>query len=101
MDIIQDYLINPSSNISTEKGAHKWTKELRDFDNEVYRIGKKVNLSSLLKPDNYSELLDVFIKNPHGFNPVFQYHFPSKEKIESTKHALRELKKTAHHLEQS
>jgi hypothetical protein len=74
----------------------KWTKELIDFDNEVYRISKKINLSSLLKPDNYFALLDEFIKNPIDYNPVFQYHFPNNEKIDSIKDSIKNLTKKAY-----
>lgn len=84
------------------EAAHKrWTKELVDFDHEVYRIGKKVNLSPILRPDNYFACLDAFIQDPHGYNPVFAYRFPSQEKLESIKSALGKLTETAYGLKQS
>lgn len=97
-DAIKDYLINPSIYIPERKIENdaKWTKELIGFDDEVYRTSKKINLSSLLKPDNYFALLDEFIKNPHGYNPVFQYHFPNDAKIEFIKDSLRTLTKKAY-----
>ena len=59
-----------------------------DFDEAVYRISRKINLSSLLKPENYFALLDEFIANPVGFNPVFCYRFPDEKKIEFLKDSL-------------
>lgn len=102
MDVLQNYLINPTSYVLPElKNASKrWSKELINFDDEVYRIGKKINLSSLLKPDNYFSLLDAFIRNPHGFNPVFKYHFPSNERIESIRSTLKTLAEKSISLEQ-
>lgn len=73
---------------------------MRDFDDAVYKVGKKINLSSLLKPDNYSSLLDAFIRNPHGYNPVFTYHFPNNEKIESIRNTLSALTEKSHQFEQ-
>lgn len=78
----------------------KWTQELRDFDNAVYKVGKKINLSSLLKPDNYSSLLDAFIRNPYEFNPIFTYHFPNDEKIQSMRDTLVELTEKSYQFEQ-
>ncbi|MDD2565787.1 MAG: DUF1704 domain-containing protein [Candidatus Gracilibacteria bacterium] len=103
MNDIQNYLINPSSHIIKEvdKSNPKWIKEILNFDKYVYRVGKKLNLSSLLKPDNYFFLLDRFIQNPIGFNPVFEYHFPSKERIDSIRNTLGELINTANNLKQS
>lgn len=71
-----------------------------DLDREVYRVGKKINLSSLLKPDNYFALLDAFIANPKEYNPVFQYHFPSSEKIDSIRNVLDELMGKSEKLQQ-
>ena len=48
-------------NFPNDSIEEKWTKDIIDFDNEVYRTSKKINLSSLLKPDNYFVLLDAFI----------------------------------------
>lgn len=103
MNDIQNYLINPSSHIIKEvdKSNPKWIKEILNFDKYVYRVWKKLNLSSLLKPDNYFFLLDRFIQNPIWFNPVFEYHFPSKERIDSIRNTLWELINTANNLKQS
>ncbi|EKD44278.1 MAG: hypothetical protein ACD_71C00188G0002 [uncultured bacterium (gcode 4)] len=102
LDDIKEYLINPNPFVLQNKteDLQKWTQELRDFDDAVYKVGKKINLSSLLKPDNYSSLLDSFIRNPHGYNPIFVYHFPSNEKIESIRNTLSELTEKSHQFEQ-
>ncbi|MDP2103829.1 MAG: DUF1704 domain-containing protein, partial [Candidatus Gracilibacteria bacterium] len=34
---------------------------------------------------------DEFIRNPHEYNPIFTYHFPSNEKIESIRDMLKKL----------
>ena len=101
MDDVKDYLINPNPHIiKCESGIQqKWTQELRDFDDAVYKIGKKINLSSLLKPDNYFSLLDTFIRNPHGYNPIFTYHFPSSEKIETIRNTLVEVTEKSYRFE--
>jgi len=102
MDDVKDYLINPNSFVLQDKieTSQKWSQELRDFDSAVYKIGKKINLSSLLKPDNYFSLLDAFIRNPYRYNPVFSYHFPSNEKIESIRKTLIELTERSYKFEQ-
>lgn len=89
-EILKDYLINPSIYVVNRKIENdvKWTKELIDFDDAVYRVSRKINLSSLLKPENYFALLDEFIANPIGFNPVFRYRFPDDKKIEFLKSSL-------------
>ncbi len=100
---IRNYLINPNIYRVDREIKHdmKWTKELIDFDNEVYRVSKKINLSSLLRPDNYFVALDEFIKNPHGYNPVFQYHFPNNERIQSLKDSLQDFTRKAHEFKSS
>jgi alpha-L-glutamate ligase-like protein len=92
-DILKDYLISPTVHlVQTEFSSHsKWTKELLEYDDEVYRASKKVNLSSLLKPNNYFVALDEFIRSPWDYNPVFEYHFPSDEKILALKEDLKHL----------
>ncbi len=103
MEAIGDYLINPSIYVSDRKIEHDaiWTKDIIDFDNEVYRISKKINLSSLLKPDNYFVLLDTFIHDPKWYNPIFHYHFPNAQKIESLKISLWSLREKAHEFKQA
>lgn len=103
MPAIQDYLINPTSHIITEskKQNQKWTDELLNFDMEVYKVWRKINISSLLKPDNYFYLLDRFIQNPHWYNPVFEYHFPSNDKIKIIRNSIGELLQKADTLKKS
>lgn len=59
---------------------NQWSKEILNFDHMVHRLSKKVNLSSLLKPDNYFEALDEYLDQPRGYNPIFSYHFLSPER---------------------
>lgn len=101
-DILKDYLISPTLH-SPQKitvANEKWTKDLLDYDDNVYRASKKVNLSSILKPDNYFVVLDKFIRNPRGYNPVFEYHFPSDEKVLSLKEDLKHLFEYGYNIKQ-
>lgn len=101
-DILKDYLISPTLHIpqTSLMANEKWTKDLLEYDDEVYRASKKVNLSSLLKPSNYFVTLDEFIKSPWWYNPVFEYHFPSTEKILTLKEDLKHLFERGYNLKQ-
>ncbi|MFZ2255540.1 MAG: hypothetical protein WAW59_03820 [Patescibacteria group bacterium] len=65
----------------------------------VYRLSRKVNLSSLLKPDNYFMALDAYIADPHGYNPVFAYRFPDDRKIQSFREAAQPIREKIAQLE--
>ena len=93
---IKEYLIQPTIHKQVVLlGTKKWTEELLSFDDEVYKISKKINLSSLLRPDNYFTVLDKYIKKPNNCNPFFEYHFPNDEKILSIKETLKQLQERA------
>jgi hypothetical protein len=94
-EIAQEYLIkakkySKEQNVIIEK---TWDKEIVEIDNEVYKISRKLNLSSILKPENYFSELDEFIKNPHEYNPVFSYRFPTHEKITLIENGLENITK--------
>ncbi|MBP9779222.1 DUF1704 domain-containing protein [Candidatus Gracilibacteria bacterium] len=93
---IKEYLIQPTIHKQVVGfGTKKWTDELLSFDEEVYKISKKINLSSLLRPDNYFTILDEYIKKPGNFNPFFEYHFPTNEKIFTIRETLKQLQERA------
>lgn len=103
-EILKDYLIDPTiytgqTRKNNEDG--KWTQEILWLDDDVYKLWKKVNLSSLLKPDNYFEALGEFISHPGWYNPVFRYHFPHDDKILWIKDTLKLSIKKAYSLKQS
>jgi alpha-L-glutamate ligase-like protein len=102
-DIVQDYLINPTLHVASrvDKNDERWTKEIIDFDDEIYRLSKKVNLSSLLKPDNYFALLDQFIQAPVGFNPIFSYHFPDAFRLEHLREDIEKAREKSYRFKQS
>ena len=92
-EIVQEYLIKAKkySKENSITKEQKWTNEIIELDNDVYRLSKRVNLSSILKPDNYFTELDEFIKNPEGYNPIFTYKFPTNEKIDSIRTWLNQV----------
>lgn len=103
-DFLRDYLIDPTiyrGNVDTDNKNPKWTKEILELDEDVYKIWKRVNLSSILKPDNYFEALSEFITHPGWYNPVFRYHFPHRDKILSVQVAIQSAVKKAYILKES
>jgi hypothetical protein len=48
-----------------------------------------MNLSSLLRPENYFTALDNFIKNPTNYNPIFQYRFPDQSILEDIEDEIK------------
>lgn len=81
---IQGYYIDPKDNIIQLSTSGRSTREhsLREIDAEIHKLGKKFNLSRILKPKNYFEELDVFINMRGNHNPVFTYDFPSAHRID-------------------
>jgi len=60
----------------------------------VYKTSKKINLSSLLRPENYFTALDNFIKNPRNYNPIFQYRFPDQSILDDIEDEIKRLNDT-------
>jgi hypothetical protein len=56
---------------------------LREIDSEIHAIGKKFNLSRMLRPKNVFEELDAFIGFRGAYDPVFSYDFPAAAKLET------------------
>lgn len=99
-DVLKDFLIDPhqykrTSSLSVQG---RWTDDLLRFDDEVYRVGKKINLSSLLHPENYFASLDTFIKNPKEYNPIFFYRYPTDTKLTIIESTIMNLLEQAHKL---
>ncbi|MBP9812343.1 DUF1704 domain-containing protein, partial [Candidatus Gracilibacteria bacterium] len=102
-DILQYYLLDtsPEKRIRQYDAKNKWQNEIIELDREVHMCGKKINLSSFLKPDNYSDELHKYMQAAGEYNPHFIYHFPDVEKFEQIKKEINLLQKKAYTLKQS
>lgn len=66
---------------TTKKTTSRYSAHILTLDEKVYRLGKKLNFSSIFRPTNYSAELEKFLESPHHYNPVFEYPFPDDEKL--------------------
>lgn len=92
---IEDFLISPKQGVHLPvyipSNSNRWSDEILDLDKLVYKTSKKINLSSLLRPENYFTALDNFIKNPRNYNPIFQYHFPDQSVLDDIEDEIKWL----------
>ena len=65
--------------------------ELHNIDDEISEIGKKLILSSILKPQNYIDELDNFIVNNGKYSPKFVYNRPDDNVLQNLKYRLNSL----------
>lgn len=100
---IGEYLIQPTKKTITSKisESHKWTKEVLLLDDAVYRLSKKINLSSLLKPENYFSEFDAYVREWQWYNPIFSYHFPDASRTAMLLESIEKLKLQASTLYES
>lgn len=77
--------------IATDKLLPMETKELHIIDEKIEKLSKRLNLSAKLRPTNYFNELDNFITRKGNYNPVFQYKWPTQERIQETKNELEKL----------
>lgn len=88
-----DCLISPNILVNdSEKNEQKYSKQIRNIDSKMYTLSRKINFSSILRPQNYSAELHKFLKNPHEYNPTFEYKFPSDEKITEIDMLIEDLR---------
>lgn len=81
---IQGYYLDPKDNlVVTSTGKSTRDSSLKELDAEIYKLGKKLNLSRILRPKNVFEELDAFINHHGDYNPVFVYDFPTSARIAS------------------
>lgn len=87
-DTTKDFFIKPANkfekkiNIFSEGSLlPEEEKTLHDIDEKIHKIWKQLILNPILKPVNYLQELDKFIESEYKYNPVFEYKFPSDEKI--------------------
>lgn len=69
--------------ISTKNIEVQERNRLHAIDDEISKIGKKLILSSILKPINYIEEWDKFLQNNWKYNPKFKYNWPDDDVIQS------------------
>ncbi len=70
--------------ISTKNLQIQEKNRLHAIDDEISKIGKKLILSSILKPINYIEEWDKFLQNNWKYNPKFRYNRPEDEVLQAT-----------------
>jgi alpha-L-glutamate ligase-like protein len=102
-NILDHYLIDttPEKNINTSHVWSTWQKDILDLDRDVFLTSRRINLSSVLKPDNYSEELHRFINASGQYNPQFLYHFPHEEKHSDILSSIDTLQNKAYSLKKS
>lgn len=91
---IQGFYIDPKENMLHLPSNGRSTREqaLRELDVEIYKLGKKFNLSRILRPKNLFEELDVFISMQGKYNPVFVYDFPPLSRVEQLSRQIDTLR---------
>lgn len=90
---LKDILLDPSPLVTStkEQSTSRFGQEVETLDAEIQAISKKVNLSSLLRPQNYEQELDMFVKNPFQYNPIFSYRFSAVGKFDEYEQELARL----------
>ncbi|HRX63503.1 MAG TPA: DUF1704 domain-containing protein [Candidatus Absconditabacterales bacterium] len=97
--IASDFLIKPVNKaegkidiINTKEIESIEKNKLHNIDEDISKIGKKLILAKVLKPQNYFEELDKFILNNGKYNPKFEYKRPEKQKLEELTKELLNIK---------
>lgn len=86
-------VISPHYDLVYRYTTSQWPQNIVDIDEQLYKLGKRINLSYFLKPTNYYQELDAFISAQGLHNPVFQYDFPDRtffDKFLADAHVLRD-----------
>lgn len=79
--------INPKNLIRSE------LDQLHILDQQVEKLGRRVNTSKILKPTNFLEELDRFVTHNGVYDPKFIYHWPSDERLDFTLRTAQKLLK--------
>ncbi len=97
--ISSEFLIKPVNKtkwkidiINTKDIKISEKNRLHTIDKTISSIGKKIILAKILKPINYFEELDKFIINEWKYNPIFQYKWPEKQKLDDMTKKLLDIK---------
>ena len=76
---LADCLIAPTILAPNTHQNSRFSSQIHDIDDKMHTLARKLNLSSILRPQNYSAELHNFLNNPHEYNPTFEYKFPTEE----------------------
>lgn len=100
-DIKEYYMkpvISPHYDLVYRYTTSQWPKHILELDEQLYKLGKRINLSYFLKPINYYQELDTFISAQGLHNPVFQYDFPDRAFFEKFIAEANSLRDAINHL---
>lgn len=77
---LKDCLISPiiESEITNAEN-HQYPEYIYNIDKKLYNFSRKMVFSSIFRPKNFSSEFNNFLQNPHEYNPVFEYNFPSEK----------------------
>lgn len=95
---VKDFFIKPEYNIKKidifvpKKVNKNEISILRLIDSKIWKVDKKISLSSVLKPQNFFDELNKFIEMNWAYNPIFEYDFPTWEKIKELENEILMLK---------
>ncbi|NDK08749.1 DUF1704 domain-containing protein [Candidatus Gracilibacteria bacterium] len=95
---VKDFFIKPEYNIKKidifvpKKVNKNEISILRLIDSKIGKVDKKISLSSVLKPQNFFDELNKFIEMNGAYNPIFEYDFPTGEKIKELENEILMLK---------
>ena len=98
--IASNYLIKPihktfeNVNIINEKMLiEKEREKLKDIDNKIDKINRRLSLSPILRPKNYFNELDNFVFHKWKYNPYFVYNRPNDNRIDTIKNDINKVRK--------
>lgn len=96
---LKDVLIAPIVLEKTEEIIkEKYSFQVKNVDAKMHDLSRKLNISAILKPTNYSVELHKFLENPNEYNPSFEYRFPTEEKFAEIDILIEDLKQELSHL---
>lgn len=87
--------------MKVENGSTRFAPEIVSIDEKLHALSKKLNISAMLKPQNYDAELSKFLEYPQQYNPVFEYNFPDEEKISDIKARIAEIENDISKLSQT
>lgn len=98
-DHLHDLLISPEISPSLMETEHsKFSARIMGIDEKMYNLHKKLNLTALLRPQNYQSELEKFLQNPFQYNPIFSYKFPNHETQKEIEMLFDDLENEIHTL---
>lgn len=81
---LEDVIVVPkvAPNFESTQQSTRFSAEVISLDEKIQTLSKKLNLSAMLKPNNFDAELSKFLEAPQQYNPVFEYSFPDEQKYE-------------------